>query len=140
MSLVLFIVKIHTHGPSFHTFPINCPPPPPPPAASLPHFSVFLSPGPFLRMSVHQLWLLSPSLEEPATACFMGLGGSKGPSVGTGCHSVQVEGPGYIPVGISKQDVRETGLQHVQGQEGGLLHHLEENRSRDENLERGIPL
>ena len=56
--------------------------------------------------------------------------GPRGPSVGTGRHSVQVEGPGYLPIGISKQDIWETGLQHVQGQEGGFLHHLEEKGPR----------
>lgn len=50
--------------------------------------------------------------------------------MGTGRHSVQVEGPGYLPIGISKQDIWETGLQHVQSQEGGFLHHLEEKGPR----------
>lgn len=51
--------------------------------------------------------------------------------MGTGRHSVQVEGPGDLPIGISKQHVGETGLQHVQGQERGLLHHLEKKGPRE---------
>lgn len=51
--------------------------------------------------------------------------------MGTGRHSVQVEGPGDLPIGISKQHIWETGLQHVQGQERGLLHHLEKKGPRE---------
>lgn len=31
-------------------------------------------------------------------------------------------------VGVPQQDVGETGLQQVHGQEGGLLHNLKQNR------------
>lgn len=39
----------------------------------------------------------------------------KDTSVGASWHTVQIKSPGYLPIGISEQDVRETGFQHVQG-------------------------
>lgn len=113
---------------------------PPPPAPVGPSSLWFLSPGLFLHLPLHQSgwsspWWphLIPTLWENSHSfqCSMGLGRSKDLSVGTGRHSVQVEGPGDLPIGISKQHVWETGLQHVQGQERGLLHHLEKKGPRE---------
>lgn len=135
---VFFIVKIDTCGPNPLTFlhkkVLHLPPPPPP---TSPISLGFLSPGLFLHILHYQLWLIlslaTPPFETMTTASRTAWiqAGAKGPSVGTGQHSVQVEGPGHLAIGISKQDIREAGLQHVQGQEGGLLHHLEEKGPRE---------
>lgn len=127
-----FIVKIHTLGPMPLLTVLH--------SLSLPHFSMISQPWTVRPYACSSALApdptISPPLEKMPTASSMAWveAGPKGPSVGTGQHSVQVVGSRNLPIGISKQDIRETGLQHVQGQKGGLLHHLEEKRPRDENL------
>lgn len=111
---VFSFVKIHTHGTIPLAFSITCLLSPQP-APLLYAFSALDYSSICLFISSGSRHTPFPLLEKMATASSMAWVwvGPQGSSVSTGWHSVQVEGPGYLPIGISKQDIRETGLQHV---------------------------
>lgn len=68
---------MYTCGPRSLILPVTCPPSPAPAPTPyrLPHFSLISQPWMvlvlFLHMSVHQLWLLTLSLEKMATASWV---------------------------------------------------------------------